>query len=303
MDDKAQIKVWHDDEKAWWDRHGEYMTYQWTLTPSLNKIIRSQWTKDFTDFLCCEKGTLLDLGCGGGWLSLTFAGKGMVVLGLDISDEQIKLANSLSNKAGLENLKFICTDIIGWDYAEYRETFDSIFVNAFLHHLSPVEVEMIFKMIDYVLKKNGKCYLYEPLTTNNNKVSRLIMVIDSVIELIIGFLIGTIPDHLKLRSFRHQKALMKGYVMQSPHEAPVNIDLIKQILPDSLSIMETKGWHLYSIGFGMQIMSLKESVQGLFTHIARLLYRVDHIVLTYFKWEAFAKKDRFILCSIKLVKK
>jgi 2-polyprenyl-3-methyl-5-hydroxy-6-metoxy-1,4-benzoquinol methylase len=295
--------TWHIDEKVWWDKHGGYMTYQWTLTPLLNKIVRSEWTKDFTEFLYREKGTLLDMGCGGGWLSRSFARKGMIVLGLDISAEQIKMANNLRNKERLKNLDFQCTNLIGWNCTGYREHFDSIFVNAFLHHLPPTEIEAIFKTIGYVLKKGGKCYFYEPLTIKRKKVSPLITLMDSLIGLITGFLIDKILDYLNLRSSRHKEAIRKGYSMRSPHEAPIQIDLIKRILPDTLSLIEIKGWHLYSLGFSMRIMSLKESARGLFTQIARLLYRVDHFVLSHFKWETFTQKDRFILCSIKLVKK
>ena len=302
MNNSDQIKAWHDDENAWWDMYGEYMTYQWTLTPSLNKIIRSQWIKDFTDFLFCEKGILLDMGCGGGWLSLKFARQGMVVLGLDISNEQIKLANNLKNDSGLENLDFECADLVGWDCTEYRDKFDSIFVNAFLHHLPPCEIEMIFKKINYVLKKDGKCYFYEPLTAQVKKRFRLIKFIDSFIGLMVGFLVIKIPNYCKLWSTRYRDELRKGYNMQSPHEAPVQIELIKKFLPDSLSLVEIRGWHLHSLGYCMQIMSLKESARGLFTQIARLVYRVDHILLSHFKWETFARADRFILCSIKLVK-
>jgi 2-polyprenyl-3-methyl-5-hydroxy-6-metoxy-1,4-benzoquinol methylase len=302
MDERDQIKAWHDDEKAWWDKYGEYMTYQWVLTPALNKIIRTQWIKDFNNFLFCEEGMLLDLGCGGGWLSLDFARKGMVVLGLDISDEQIKVANNLKNDSGLGNLDFECTDLVGWDCTEYRDKFDSVFVNAFLHHLLPSEIEMIFKKISYVLKKDGKCYFYEPLTTQVKKRFCLIKFIDSLFVMLVVFLVDKIPSYFNLWSTRHRDELRKGYTMQSPHEAPVPIELIKRFLPDSLSVVEIRGWHLYSLGFCMQIMSLKESVRGLFTQIARLVYKVDHIVLSHFKWDTFARTDRFILCSIKLVK-
>jgi 2-polyprenyl-3-methyl-5-hydroxy-6-metoxy-1,4-benzoquinol methylase len=302
MGDSNHIQAWYDDEKTWWDRYGEYMTYQWTLTPSLNKIIRSQWIKDFNDFLFCEKGMLLDMGCGGGWLSLNFAMKGMVVFGLDISDEQIKMACNLKARSGLENLHFKCTDLVGWDCTEYGEKFDSIFVNAFLHHLPPTEIEMIFNKINYVLKKGGRCYVYEPLTTKVEKGYFLIKLMDSFIGLMASLLIVKIPKYFNLWSKRHHSELRKGYTMQSPHEAPVQIELIKQFLPDALSTIEIKGCHLYSLGFSMQIMSLKESVRGLFTQLARFLYWIDQMVLSSFKWETFAQKGRFILCSIKLLK-
>ena len=302
MDDSNQIKAWHDDEKAWWDKYGEYMTYQWTLTPALNKIIRSQWTRDFNEFLFCEKGMLLDVGCGGGWLSLNFAKKGMVVLGLDISDDQIKRANQLKNDSELKNLNFECADLVGWDCTEYRDKFDSIFVNAFLHHLPSSEIGIIFQKIGYVLKKGGKCYFYEPLMTQVKKGGFFIKLIDSFIGLMAGVLIGKIPHCFGLWNARYQEELKKGYIMQSPHEAPVQIESIKKLLPDSLTMVEIRGQHLYSLGFAMQTMSLKKSLQGIYTCLTWFFYRMDELLLNLFGWESFSQPGRFILCSIKLEK-
>lgn len=302
MDDYATLAAWHRDEKAWWDMHGEYMTYQWTLTSPLNDIVRSPWIKDFTNFLFCENGALLDMGCGVGWLSLDFAKKGMSVLGIDISDEQIKMAKNMKNKSVLENLNFECTDIVLWDCTEYRERFDSIFMNAFLHHLPPNEIEIIFQKVSYVLKKGGKCYLYEPLTTHVREKSIIIKLIDYIVKRSMSFLIIRIPHYFNLLTTRHRDELRRGYVMQSPHEAPVYIELIKKFLPASMSTLEIRGWHLYSLGFCMQLMSLNESFRGLLTPFARLLYRLDRMLLKHLRWEIFAREDRFLMCSMKLVK-
>jgi len=303
MDEQAYIKIWHRDEEQWWDTYGEYMTYQWTLTPALNKIIRSEWMKDFTEFLFCEKGMLLDVGCGSGWLSLNFARKGMAVLGIDISNEQIKMANHLRQDSGLQNVNFECADLVNWDCAQYREKFDSIYVNAFLHHLPPDEIEMIFNKINYVLKKGGRCYFYEPLATQVKKKFNFIKFMDSFIGLMAGFLVDKVPNYCNFWSARHQEELRKGYVMQSPHEAPVPIELIKRLLPYSLKLVEIRGWHLYSLGFCMQIMSLRESLHGIYTGLAGLFYRMDKILLNSLGWESFSQPGRFILCSIKLEKK
>jgi hypothetical protein len=91
--------------------------------------------------------------------------------------------------------------------------------------------------------------------------------------------------------------------MQSPREAPVDVAWLKKSLPRSLTVNEIKGWHLYSLGFAMQIMSLKKSLHGIYTWLARLFYRTDEILLNWLNWESFSQPGRFILCSIKLEKK
>ena len=37
--ENISVDKWHKDEKEWWDKYGNYMTYQWKLNPSLNKIL------------------------------------------------------------------------------------------------------------------------------------------------------------------------------------------------------------------------------------------------------------------------
>jgi hypothetical protein len=41
-----RLVQWHQDEKAWWNMCGDYMTYQWRLTPYLHDVIRTPLEKD-----------------------------------------------------------------------------------------------------------------------------------------------------------------------------------------------------------------------------------------------------------------
>jgi hypothetical protein len=90
--------------------------------------------------------------------------------------------------------------------------------------------------------------------------------------------------------------------MQSPYEAPVDLAWFKKALPGSLTLHEVKGWHIYSLGFAMQVMALKKSLQPVYVVLTRFLYRIDRIFLGMWGWESFAQSGRFIMCSIKLEK-
>lgn len=175
---KAKYASWHEDEREWWDTFGKYMNYQWALMPSLNKIVRTHLEREFTDFLFLQEGKLLDMGCGSGWLSLYFCKMGMSVLGIDVSKEQIRIANCNKIESGLRNVEFEISDLVYWDCTDYRNKFDSVFVNAFLHHLPADEIETILQNIAYILRKGGKCYLYEPLTSHNKGNAIFAKIVD-----------------------------------------------------------------------------------------------------------------------------
>ena len=295
-------KDWHKAEKEWWNKYGEYMAYQWSLTPYMNKTLRVGLQKNFMEYLKKSEGTLLDLGCGNGWLSIQFANQNMKVFGLDISKTQIDVANECKNKMGLTNITFECADFLNWDIEKYFNKFDCIFVNAFLHHLPEIEVEMLFTNINKVLKKGGHVFMYEPLKCENVKPNIFVKKIDRIIIAILNYLINVIPIHYNLFNDVHKKMMNGGYTMSSPKEAPVDLELLRRFSAKNFEIIEIKGWHLYSLGFAMQTMGLKSFAKKVYSQIAIILYLIDVSLIRLFSWQVFSDSHRFILCSIKLRK-
>ena len=296
------LSKWHQDEKEWWDSYGEYMTYQWRLTPSLHKVVRSPLEKEYINYLLKPGGRLLDLGCGSGWLSLYFAEQGMSVLGIDVSREQISSANELKEKNHISSVDFECVDFIEWDVSGLDNSFDSVFVSAFIHHLPMIELEIVFQKIELIVKSGGRVFMYEPLTALRSR-NLMVKVIDKICTAGLAILLDRLPNLLGLVSQRHKEELDRGYTMVSPHERPVDIDILKTFCKNSFEIDEVKGWHLHSLGFAMQVTSLKENVRKYYEPIGKFWYRIDKALFKTFGWDAFALPGRFILCGIKLVKK
>lgn len=294
---------WHEDEKMWWNKYGHYVTYQWKLTPSLNKILRTELETDYTKFLFDTNELLLDIGCGSGWLALSFAGQGMQVYGIDISQEQINDANTLKNESKLDNVEFECCDLVKWDADKFKGKFGRVFVNAFVHHLPEVELTILFNKIATVLRPGGRVYMYEPLTLPEAKSRLLIRLVDKLCNYMLGALLGILPKWFDFTNNQHKVELANGYKMSSPHERPINIETIKKCCAESFEIEEIKGWHLYSMGFAMQTMAYKSSVQRVYTKVAKFWYGLDKFLLRLFNWTDFSQPERFILCSIKLIRK
>lgn len=293
---------WHQDEKAWWNMYGDYMTYQWQLTPCLHDVIRTPLEKEYVDYLLKPGGRLLDLGCGSGWLSFHFAEQGMSVLGIDVAKEQINAANELKLSRGVENVSFECADFIAWDSSQYVGAFDSVFVSAFMHHLPEVELEQTVQKIASVVKQGGRVFLYEPLTSARPR--RLtIKLIDRVSSLGLLLLLDKFPKWLGLISERHTAELARGYKMTSPHERPVDVALLRKFCGNEFEISEIKGWHLHSLGFSMQVTALRESARKYYEPLGRFWYGLDRLLFRRFGWESFSLPGRFILCGVKLTKK
>ncbi len=292
---------WHEDEKVWWNKYGHYMTFQWTLTPELNEALRSDMRDDYTDFLHKPSGSLLDIGCGGGWLSMHFAMKGMNVHGVDLSQEQINDANVLKEKHSLQNVSFECCDLVQWDCQKFEQGFDSVFVSAFLHHVPEDELQIIFDKIASVLKPGGRVYLYEPLCESApGQGSPISRGVDFLYKAFVYVFSTLLPKHLGLYNEEYIQNVERGYQMCSPHERPVELDVLKKCCRDSFDIIEVKGRHLFSLGFAMHSMGLKETARAIYSKIAVVLYWADKCVFRLFRWSDFSQPKRFILCSVKL---
>jgi len=77
--------------------------------------------------------TVLDLGCGSGWLSIYLARLGFSVTGIDIAEQAINLANTWAARENLE-ITFEAGDITSMNYG--KETFDAVVANSIFEHLT-----------------------------------------------------------------------------------------------------------------------------------------------------------------------
>jgi SAM-dependent methyltransferase len=278
------------------------MAYQWKLTPFYNKIIRSELEKEFIDYLYKNKGTILDLGCGNGWLSLKFAQKGMKVLGIDFSQSQIDAAEKLRIESGQGDVAFECHDLIHWAYHAHKHEFDSVLINAFLHHLPALEIKHILRGVSEVLKPGGRVYIYEPISQEEAREGKFFRIIATICIKGVGLMLK-LPTWLNLWKASYKQLIEEGFTNCSPHEAPIDINLITESCRDSLVIFKIRGWHLYSLEFAMQVMFIADGLRNFYTPFIFLWYWVDKIMFRCFSLKNFSGHDRFVLLGIELEKR
>lgn len=111
--------------------------------------------KKFAKLLKKEYGNpkLLDIGCGNGWISVHFAGKGVFVEGIDSSKEGIRLARKSAREKRLSNVNFKIGDAVGFPYKE--KSFDAVFDRGLLHHVPERDWGRYLKGLLKVLKDYG----------------------------------------------------------------------------------------------------------------------------------------------------
>jgi SAM-dependent methyltransferase len=101
---------------------------------------------------------ILDMGCGGGWSSIFFAKRGYEVVGQDISQDMIDLANINQARQGIGgHLSFVCSD---YERPDFEEAFDAVVFYDCLHHADDERAALASAY--RALKPGGVVITHEP---------------------------------------------------------------------------------------------------------------------------------------------
>jgi SAM-dependent methyltransferase len=131
-----------DDTRRFYDLTAEQIADEWYPKDILMPTIR-----DFVSLLP-EQPRVLDLGCGGGYESMRLASVGARVVGVDFSEESIRIARERTPQCQFEVLDFRQLD-------GRFGTFDGVFACASLIHMRPEELIDVLRCIADVLKPDG----------------------------------------------------------------------------------------------------------------------------------------------------
>lgn len=203
-----------------------------------------------------EARSILDLGCGGGWLSEWLAQRGAIPIGVDISSMFCKISKARTKKL---NTDFVCAD---GEHLPFKDgSFDLLITYQSLHHC-PIPG----KVIEEALRTSGRLIISdEPAQTPLLKILKLLKILSSA-KLYIGESSGIEeirfdPQELEL-TYRS-----KGYRVQFKREwsfVPailVNLETLRviRILYESVYSILMNVKPLRNLGHGFTMMIWKPS--------------------------------------------
>ena len=126
---------------------------------------RNQWVYE-TLMTLNPRAAVLDVGCGGGFLSNFLAEKGLAVTGLDLSKESLEVAQIFDRS---KSAKYVYGDAYLLPFAD--QSFEAVTCMDFLEHVSKPDV--VLKEIARVLKPGGSFFFH---TFNRNWLAWLLVI-------------------------------------------------------------------------------------------------------------------------------
>jgi 2-polyprenyl-6-hydroxyphenyl methylase/3-demethylubiquinone-9 3-methyltransferase len=153
-----KMKTYNEDEiskfakvaSEWWNENGKFKPLH-----MINPIRASYIIEKIKELKKCDlkEISLLDIGCGGGILSESMARAGINVVGMDVCEENIKIAKSHAKKVGL-GIEYIHTSI---EELNNNKKYDVILLMEVVEHVD--NLEFFLKKTIELLKQGGIIFI------------------------------------------------------------------------------------------------------------------------------------------------
>lgn len=123
--DLRRLKSWPSLERSPWRQ------------PYLAELTYGELFRLISRFVPGNKLSILEVGCGRGYLSLELARKGHDLLGIDVNEHAIRIAYQTKNtdpyNSGRGRLEYEVSDFAVWNHTDGK--FDLVIFNRVLHHI------------------------------------------------------------------------------------------------------------------------------------------------------------------------
>ena len=150
-------------ELAWWNANASTIARVWEMPDEVSRMVRGRYLERARNFFLQgrERATVLELGCGSGWVGQALAGPHLAIVGVDFSSAQIGLAKARARRMGVEPYCRYFVSTPG-AHREAQPRADAALIHAFLHHLDDEEIDAVLAEVRASLAPGGRVWIYEP---------------------------------------------------------------------------------------------------------------------------------------------
>tara|TARA_B100000029_G_scaffold503167_1_gene579643 strand:+ start:11 stop:739 length:729 start_codon:yes stop_codon:yes gene_type:complete len=180
---KTEINKFNKLAAEWWNPEGSFKPLH-KFNPIRIKYIKDNIIQHFnikSKNMPLKNINILDIGCGGGLISVPMKKLGANVVGIDASLKNINIAKTHSKKNNL-NIKYICSSP---EKLKINKKFDILLMLEIVEHVD--DINLFLKKSSKFLKKNGLMFV---ATLNKTLKSYIFAIVGA--EYILNWLpIGT----------------------------------------------------------------------------------------------------------------
>lgn len=155
-------------EAQFWDLQEEKIDslyarpHDWRFVPKIAEKIIQPRVDTLLRLLDTHKGkirSLVDIGCGNGWLCHATAKRGIHSIGIDLSPKKIATARRMAQEQGIaDRCEFVAGDVMTW---APKHKVDLLTSHGSLHHF-PEFQKALDHMVEHHLKPDGLMLFVEP---------------------------------------------------------------------------------------------------------------------------------------------
>ena len=169
--DPAELAKFSDLAHRWWDLESEFRPLH-EINP-----LRLEWIEGIAPI---RERRVLDVGCGGGILADSMARKGAEVLGIDLADKALKVAQLHALEASTRGVKYreVSVEALA---AEQPESFDVVTCMEMLEHVP--QPASVVKACAALVKPGGWVFFS---TINRNAKAFMLAILGA--EYVLGML-------------------------------------------------------------------------------------------------------------------
>ena len=152
---KSEINKFNKLAEEWWNPEGSFKPLH-KFNPIRIRYIKDNIIQHFnikSKKIPLKNISVLDVGCGGGLISVPMKKLGANVVGIDASLKNINIAKNYSNKKNLK-IKYICSSP---EKLKIKKKFDVLLILEIIEHVD--DINFFIKQSSKFLKKNGLMFI------------------------------------------------------------------------------------------------------------------------------------------------